>query len=244
MAPGGAVRIAFAAPRILNEPIGCRHSSFSQISAVDSGAWSRTSGVRIATSAIRSRAALDLGERDQKSTSTPIPARGPLPRRAVRPRDPRRRSPIDLNSVSSSSDAATLASMPCEDLAQLGHDVVRPDALLRDREEVVAGLAQRRLAPVDEEGRRGDRLGAELSRLSVRERAGGVDVGPGASQSSSTSGSLAEVAVQTTSAPSSASSIEPATSECVSSASASACAGFRLQIRTIGSSSTVFIAAT
>jgi hypothetical protein len=38
IAPGGVLRIAFAAPRILNEPIGCRHSSLSQISAGDSGA--------------------------------------------------------------------------------------------------------------------------------------------------------------------------------------------------------------
>jgi hypothetical protein len=29
----GACRIALTAPRILNEPIGCRFSSFSQISA-------------------------------------------------------------------------------------------------------------------------------------------------------------------------------------------------------------------
>jgi hypothetical protein len=29
----GALRIAFAAPRSLNDPIGCRFSSFSQISA-------------------------------------------------------------------------------------------------------------------------------------------------------------------------------------------------------------------
>ena len=32
-ANGGMFAIAFAAPRILNEPIGCRFSSFSQISA-------------------------------------------------------------------------------------------------------------------------------------------------------------------------------------------------------------------
>jgi hypothetical protein len=28
---GGCARIAFSAPRSLNEPIGCRHSSFSEI---------------------------------------------------------------------------------------------------------------------------------------------------------------------------------------------------------------------
>src|SRR5688572_2509724 len=49
--------MAFPAPRILNEPIGWRFSSLSQISA---GAWSTlslTSGVRSASPRIRSRAA-------------------------------------------------------------------------------------------------------------------------------------------------------------------------------------------
>jgi hypothetical protein len=50
-----ALRIALTAPRILNEPIGCRFSSLSQISA-SASASSRTSGVRIAAPAIVSRA--------------------------------------------------------------------------------------------------------------------------------------------------------------------------------------------
>src|SRR5687767_13362982 len=51
----GALRIALTAPRILKEPIGCRFSSFSQISAGASTSR-RTSGVRIAAPRIVSRA--------------------------------------------------------------------------------------------------------------------------------------------------------------------------------------------
>ena len=87
-APGGS---RSTAPRILNEPIGCRFSSLSQISA-GASTCSRTSGVRSATPAIVSRAPLDLGERDQKSTSVPTPSLArACARRARRPRDPRRR---------------------------------------------------------------------------------------------------------------------------------------------------------
>jgi hypothetical protein len=56
-ASGGALRIAFAAPRILKAPTGWKLSSLSQISAGASSSSSRTSGVRTATSAMRSRAA-------------------------------------------------------------------------------------------------------------------------------------------------------------------------------------------
>src|SRR6185437_14832585 len=48
--------MALAAPRILNEPMGCKLSSLSQTSAAAS-AFSRTSGVRAATPAMRARAA-------------------------------------------------------------------------------------------------------------------------------------------------------------------------------------------
>jgi hypothetical protein len=51
----GACLIALTAPRILNEPIGCRFSSLSQISAGPS-TGRRRSGVRIAAPAIVSRA--------------------------------------------------------------------------------------------------------------------------------------------------------------------------------------------
>src|SRR5215210_4248049 len=53
---GSVERIAFAAPRSLNAPIGCSSSSFSQISA-GASTFSRTSGVRTVTSRISSRAA-------------------------------------------------------------------------------------------------------------------------------------------------------------------------------------------
>jgi len=43
VASRGACRIALTAPRILKEPIDCRFSSFSQISAPSTS--SRTSGV-------------------------------------------------------------------------------------------------------------------------------------------------------------------------------------------------------
>src|SRR5205814_4692183 len=49
--------MAFTAPRSLNEPIGCRFSSLSQISAGASSRLSRTSGVSTAAPAMRSRAA-------------------------------------------------------------------------------------------------------------------------------------------------------------------------------------------
>src|SRR5690242_4425952 len=52
----GMSAIALLAPRILNEPIGCRFSSLSQISA-GASAPNRTSGVRTAAPAMRSRAA-------------------------------------------------------------------------------------------------------------------------------------------------------------------------------------------
>src|SRR5258708_7296151 len=49
--------MALAAPRSLKEPMGCRFSSFSQISAGAPSAFRRTSGVRRVTPARRSRAA-------------------------------------------------------------------------------------------------------------------------------------------------------------------------------------------
>src|SRR5439155_1356546 len=52
----GTCAILLLAPRILNEPIGCRFSSFNQISA-GASAFRRTSGVRIAAPAMRRRAA-------------------------------------------------------------------------------------------------------------------------------------------------------------------------------------------
>ena len=100
---GSAWRIAFAAPRILNEPIGCRHSSLSQISHGASTS-SRTSGVaetvvggRLAGPLDRRRAGseVDLGAdrlaRVPASTQSTAAARSSTA------------SPSDLNTVSSSS---------------------------------------------------------------------------------------------------------------------------------------------
>ena len=58
----GALRIALTAPRILNEPIGCRFSSLSQSSAGASTS-SRTSARIAAGNVFR---ALDRGEIDQE----------------------------------------------------------------------------------------------------------------------------------------------------------------------------------
>src|SRR3989475_8245667 len=44
------------APRTLNDPVGCRFSSFRKISAGASSAFRRTSGVRAAKPSIRFRA--------------------------------------------------------------------------------------------------------------------------------------------------------------------------------------------
>ncbi len=127
---------------------------------------------------------------------------------------------------------------------ELRHDVVGPDALLLDREEVVARLVQadsRRSTKSD--------AAATVSALELTRTpnggAGGVDVRARCKP--------AKLARSARGRPSSCRRrrrrrapprSEPATSECVSSASASACAGWRLQIRMIGSSSTVCIAST
>src|SRR5258706_7495743 len=49
--------MALPAPRILNEPIGCRFSSLSQIAAGAPSTFRRTSGVRSADPAMRAAAA-------------------------------------------------------------------------------------------------------------------------------------------------------------------------------------------
>ena len=51
-----------------------------------------------------------------------------------------------------------------QDLADLGPDVVGPDRAFLEREQVVPRLVHGRLAPVDEEGRVGDRGRVELPR--------------------------------------------------------------------------------
>ncbi len=69
---GGALSTAFAAPRSLKDAIGCRFSSFSQISA-GASTRRRTSGVRMTVPAIPLARGLDVRQRDQNGTSTPTP---------------------------------------------------------------------------------------------------------------------------------------------------------------------------
>ena len=85
--------------------------------------------------------------------------------------------PHDLNSVSSSS-RATARRGAVEELAQLRDDVVGADALLLDGAQVVAGLVERGLAPVDEESCRRHGLRADLPRPPVREGSCRIDVRP------------------------------------------------------------------
>src|SRR6185369_5137682 len=54
----GICAMALDAPRILNEPIGCRHSSLRKIFSGASGTPRGSSGVRMAVPAIRPRAAM------------------------------------------------------------------------------------------------------------------------------------------------------------------------------------------
>ena len=242
------LRIALAAPRILNEPIGCRHSSLSQISAGDFGRLQpherrpdRNVGDPLAGCRGCRRAESEGGRSEVDLGADPALARScdaQLRSGEILDGDAERLEQRQLAVVAASRVPAD------EDVAELGRDVIGPNALLVDRVQVVAGLVQRRLAPVDEERRRGDGLRARALSTVGTDAPTALTCVPGASQSSSTIGSRAAVAVHTMSAPSSASSIEAATSEWVSSARASAWAGLRLQIRMIGSSITVCIAST
>ena len=54
---GSASSMALVAPRILNDPIGCKHSSLSHTSQGGFGTSRGSNGVHIAAPAIRSRAA-------------------------------------------------------------------------------------------------------------------------------------------------------------------------------------------
>ena len=166
----GACRIALTAPRILNEPIGCRFSSLSQISAGPS------------TGEAQERRA-DRGAGDR------LAARARSPRTGSRTR-PRRRRPARGPSRTISSAAARSSTarperledgqLGCvraarvgadQHLAELGADVLLAEA----GQQQVARLVHRRLAPVDEEAGRRHRLGVELAGRR-HARADGVDV--------------------------------------------------------------------
>ena len=146
-----AWRIALPAPRILNESTGCSVSSFSQISASESTS-SRTSGVRTrCPRSSRGRAG---------SRSSGITARRPTPTSLglgaaqhvlgggqILDGEAERLEDRDLLRRPSPLRRAD------QELADLGADVLRPDRALAQREEEVARLVHRRLAPVDEERR-------------------------------------------------------------------------------------------
>ena len=87
---GAAWRIALVAPRSLNEPMGWRHSSFSQISHGASTSR-RTSGLGVTASAVIARARSIASSGIRTAPRHPRRALVPARRRARRRRDPRRR---------------------------------------------------------------------------------------------------------------------------------------------------------
>ena len=156
VAAGGACRIALTAPRILNEPIGCRFSSLSQISAGPS-TGRRRSGVRIAAPAIVSRArsisAKGIRTRPRcRALLAGLPD-DQLGGGEVLDGEPERLEDGQLV-------AARAAGMGADQhLAELGADVL----LAEPGEQQVARLVHGRLTPVDEEAGRGHRLRVELA---------------------------------------------------------------------------------
>ena len=147
--------------------------------------------------------ALDLGERDQNSTSVPTPCSRALRTISSAAARSSTARPSDLKTVSSSSSVAARMGAG-QHLAELGADVL----LAEPGQQQVARLVQGRLAPVDEEARRGHRLGVELAGRR-QARADGVHVRARGQPSRCRIGSRALVQVQTTSAPRSTSSGVP-----------------------------------
>ncbi len=154
---------AFPAPRILNEPIGCRFSSLSQISAGASSTWSRTSGVRIAVPASRSRAASMSASGIRKSNLDAHASLSRAPENEFRRREVLDR---DAERLEDGQLVLVLAAWvrPEQHLAELGLDVVRAEGAFRRGDEVVAGLVQGGLAPIDERASVRHRLRVELAR--------------------------------------------------------------------------------
>ena len=200
---GAACRIALTAPRILNEPIGCRHSSLSQISAAASGASRRTSGVRIAAPRIVSRArsswARSIGASSIRSRPrSRRPARGRGRRTSSAAARSSTASPSDLKIVSSSSE-------------------VRPGWALTSTSPSSARMCSGPIAPSSTAARYSpDSFSVDSRRSTKREPAAIVSASssrahgtleptaftcaPGFSHASESTGSLEFVQVQTTSA--------------------------------------------
>src|SRR6266404_851684 len=167
----GRSAMALSAPRSLNEPIGWRFSSFSQISAGASSTFRRTSGVRIADPAMRPRAARMSSSAGGSIVRMAAPSefqesagpRGPgllvdePGRRDVLDREAERLEERDLVRRPPSPGAAG------QHLADLGDDVgvCNGPFLLGDQE--VSGFVQGRLAPVHVETRLDDGRRIELA---------------------------------------------------------------------------------
>ena len=175
---GSACRIALAAPRILNEPIGWRHSSLSQISA--SARRPRAARAACGSPCRRSAsAARSIASREIRTRSpSRVRARVLGPRASSAAARSSTARPSDLNSVSSSSSrrpgCAPIRSSPSSARMWSG-----PMPALGDRTQVVAGLVQGRLAPVDEE-RGAATTSASSSRAHVPDEPTALTCAPGA----------------------------------------------------------------
>ena len=156
---GSARRMEFVAPRSLKEPIGCRHSSFEPDLAgsvdiePDEGLAETVSAV---VSRARSIASSGIRSRPRRRSLFARPVDAEHGRREVLDRDPERLEERQLRLVPPPGMRAR------EELAELGKDVVGPDAALLDGAQVVARLVQRRLAAVDEQRGVGDDVCVEL----------------------------------------------------------------------------------
>src|SRR5262245_27193549 len=127
--------MALPDPRSLNEPIGWRFSSLSQIAPGRSGNSKRTRGVRIAEPAMRSRAARISSRVGGSSARTPVASEidGDAPTLRPRPRmdEVRRREVLDRDAQG--LEQGDLARRPTagdaleEDVSQLADDMRRVD---------------------------------------------------------------------------------------------------------------------
>src|SRR5262249_31532075 len=150
---------------------------------------SRTSGVRSTVPAMRSRAARisasGTGSRGFIASLAPPPELPPHPRAAPAPHpgEGGRRRPVLHRHAQGLAERGLVARAPAraateQELADLALDVARFEGALLHRDQEVAGLVQRRLAPVDEDARALDGVGVELARV-LETRARGVDVAAG-----------------------------------------------------------------
>ena len=184
---GAAARTADSAPRSLNEPIGCRYSSLSQISHGASTS-SRTSGVRITASRQPLAGAADLVERDQSrlcfassvSSVRTRPELGEhlvldqageqLDRRALRADDVLADDPRDDLEVAEAPDADALVPLG-QQLGELVELLVLAAARVDLEQREPALAAQRRRTRRAAAATRGGSRGSRASRSPSRGRA-------------------------------------------------------------------------